>query len=436
MINMEEDSPVPGGEKMKYDRKGLGILRSILWGLLCVYALGMRSFAIDVDQDTVLKLHDEGKPYLYGSRYQCQVICRESGSMDQIYWNAPEILNLTCRQEGVRHSIPVYCMDGVTAQSIEGNSYRRINLEDRVELDGTVTGKLRAILTETFPFVTVEEIALRVNRTMGEGSVRNLTQGEVIAAAQQAIWTIGNGGKYTVDRIYVSIRGISQYDLSEFVYPESLTDCAESVHTWNNIGNLYRYYLELAPIMPMRKVLTAESFQIRNCDIQAGENGTYGISLRYEITADIAESGELFLTVSCGDQIHICELKQGSGSCIFLGLVEPSSVCVSVEGYQTGGDVYLFSAGEHENELIGYDNSCMPVSIQFTIESDEMNMKDETKLDEIDFEAPAEISTFTVEANDLGTKLANVFLVFSRGFFAIALVLAVINVLRKLLQCS
>lgn len=420
---------------MKHIRKGLGILCTILWGVMCICSIGTQSFASNEDKEMVLKLHDEGKPYLYGSRYQCQLICKESGNpgeIGRIYWNAPEIFNLTFFQDGERISIPVYCLDGVAVQISKGNNFRRINLEDRVDFNDDAGGRLRAILMETFPYMAIEEISNRVNMIMGEGSLIELTQGEVIAAAQQAIWTIGNSGKYTVDRNYVSIRGISQYDLSEFVYPESLSYCVESVHTWNNIENLYRYYLELEPIGPIQEVLTAESFQIDNCEIRTEQDGTHNLYISYLVMADITESDEVYLTVSAGDQTHRRKLKQGSGSCAFLGLKEITSASVSVEGYQTGRDVYLFSTEEAGNELIGYDNNYLPVSAQFTIAFEKMNVVNE--LVEKDFESSAEISTFRVEADALGTRLGKMFRIFSGGFFSIAIVLVVINGLKRLLQ--
>ena len=417
----------------------MGFLRKIMgiWGVLALFVsvCGIKSVAMQEDCPFPLKIADEGQMYLYGSRYQCQLVLEEGENgtgTQRIYWNAPEIINLISVQENDPHSIPVYSMDGVIAQPIPGDTYRRINLEDREALRGEAGRRLRAVLLGSFPYLSVEELEARANEALGEGQVRQLTQGEVLTAVQQAIWTIGTGGAYEVDRNYVSIRGMSHYEQRQFVYPESLTDCTESRYTYGNIQNLYRYYLEMEPMAPIKEVMSAESFQIIGCEAEQKPDGTYTVKVLYEITGDIGSADELTLTVSCADRMYQQDLKQGKGSCVFTDLPEIPPVTVSIMGYQTGGDVYLYTAGEAGHDLIGYDESRLPVNIVRQIPAKDMVFAEkDTASDETAVMQNEGVPTFTVEVDETESKIGTVFQILCVGFFLTAIVLLVTGLLSK-----
>ena len=415
----------------------MGFFRKII-GIMGVLALlaeffAVPSFAVGDDDQSILKIADDGQTYLYGSRYQCQLILREekSGGTRRIYWNAPEIINLTCAFENNTPCIPVYCMDGVNDQPVPGNPYRRINLEDRKELGGEVGGRLRAVLMGTYPQLSVEEIEDRANEALGEKQIRQLTLGEVLTATQQAIWTIGNDA-YEVDRNYVSIRGMSQYDLSRFVYPESLMVCAESPYTRENIENLYRYFLEMQPMKTMKGLASDESFRMIGCDSVQELDGTYTIKILYELSADISEGDELILTVSCAEQIHQSQVKQGKGNVVFMGVTERKPITISLNGYQTGCDVYLYSAEETGPDLIGYDESRFPVRI-FRVISVEEIITVERAVDtpENSVSENGSVLTFTVETDKTGEKIRTAFQILGGVFFATAFVILSICLFSK-----
>ena len=93
----------------------MGLFRKIL-GILVVLATFLEFVAIQTDAaqkdyQSILRIPEDGRPYLYGSRYQCQLILRESENRtgtQRIYWNAPEIVNLICDLEKGSQSLPVY----------------------------------------------------------------------------------------------------------------------------------------------------------------------------------------------------------------------------------------------------------------------------------------------------------------------------------------
>ena len=406
--------------------------------LLVIFAafFAIQSFATSDDRQYTLKICDEGKPYLYGSRYQCQLTLRtpeDTCGTQRIYWNAPEIINLTCVLENEYHSISTYCMDGVVSQPIPGKSYSRINLEDWEKLRGDTGGRLRAVLLGSFPYRSVEEIEISANEIVGEGQIRQLTQGEVLAATQQAIWTIGSGGEYAIDRNYVSIRGITHYDFSEFVYPESLQNCTESQYTWGNIQNLYCYFLEMEPMDPIKEVISAEPFRFIECVAEQKVDGLYIVKIFYEIAGEIDREDELTLTLCCADQMHSMELNRGSGSCVFTDLTQLESIMISVNGYLEGNDVYLFRGEESGCDLIGYDDSRMPVSILRRIEAEDIRLTSKVMVDDENMLIQTEeVPTFTVEVNRTEWKIRTLFRILGGGFILIAIALMAIGLFSEL----
>ena len=411
-------------------RKIMGMLDFLV---MLVAFVAIQTTAAQEDYQSVLRISDEGQPYLYGSRYQCQLILCESENRtgtQRIYWNAPEIINLICELENGSQSIPVYCMDSVVSKPVPGDTYRRINLEDREEFGGEDGGRLRAVLLGSFPHLSLEEIEKRVNEAMGEGQVRQLTQGEVLSAAQQAIWTIGSGGGYVIDRNYVSIRGMSHYDPAQFVYPESLTACVESPYTWGNIQNLYQYFLEMEPVEPIKEVVSSESIQIIACESAEEPDGSYTVKVIYEIMGMIGDGDELTLIASCADQSHRNELKQGRGSLVFMGLTEIEPISISITGYQCGGDVYLYCAEEGGCDLIGYDESRLPVNVLRTISVEDIKAE-QPVTNEITVSQTDAVPIFTVEVDETEAKIRKVFQILGGGFFLTAFMLSVICLLSK-----
>ncbi len=84
----------------------------------------------------------------------------------------------------------VYCRDAATG-SEAGNYYKRLNLEDSEYYSDEQAAKLRAILTNSYPFVSVEE-AKTALKEAGFAQADQLDRSELITAMQAAVWSIAN----------------------------------------------------------------------------------------------------------------------------------------------------------------------------------------------------------------------------------------------------
>ena len=349
---------------------------------VCVVLAGLgnlagTAFAAEANGSYVLHYDDEGQPYLYGSRYECKHSYNdpEAGPNSVwTYWNAPEIFNLVYEGDNGNHSIAAYCTDADTSTISNDNIYyRRLNLEDSTYHVTGAAARLRAVVLHSFPYLSVETVAQNVNQVLGADAIRQLTQGEVISATQQAIWEITHGEKYNVDQNYVSIRGVSGYDRSKFVYPESLDACVESEFTAANIQQLYQYFLNLPGQAPKANAISELSFKNVAYNAVREADGTYSVTVTYTVDAMLQDGDNLSLTSVCGEKANQDALKTGDGAVTFTGLSEKLPVILTISGTQTGGDVYLFDAqGDRaaSQSMIGYDSSTLPVLAQVTAAPD------------------------------------------------------------------
>lgn len=86
----------------------------------------------------------------------------------------------------------VYCCDAATG-SEAGDYYKRLNLEDSEYFTVEEAKRLRAILANSYPFVSVEEAKAALKEADFE-QADELDRSELITATQAAVWSIANAG--------------------------------------------------------------------------------------------------------------------------------------------------------------------------------------------------------------------------------------------------
>ena len=315
----------------------------------------------------------DAKPYLYGSRFEFKHSYNDpamgKGSV-WTFWNCPEIFNLVSTADG--SSIAAYCTDADTSTK-RNTSYRRINLEDSSYHATGAAEKLRSILLNTFPHISVDEVSAAANAA--GFAVTNLQQGELISATQQAIWETAHADKYTVDIHSTGLRDMSEFDENDFVYPESLSG-AVTDYTGSNMENLYRYFLSLEGTGPLTDAVSEYTFEDVTYAAKLQGDGSYQITVSYTIGTAIDEGDDLTLTATCADQVQTFPLAAGSGSVTFDGLDYTPEVKLSIDGWEKGCDVYLFDAeGDRaaSQSMVGFDSSLLPVHAEVTAPPRQLN---------------------------------------------------------------
>ena len=96
----------------------------------------------------------------------------------------------------------LYCCDAETGYA-GGVHYKRMNLEDCDYYTGEEAAHIRAIVTNAYPFVSVEQMKANLKEDGFEGA-DELTRAEIITAVQSAIWAYANTdmGQYVYSQTF------------------------------------------------------------------------------------------------------------------------------------------------------------------------------------------------------------------------------------------
>lgn len=349
---------------MKRKRILAFLLALVITGSM-VLGLPVIGSALETEVTDAYALHyTDGTPFYYGSRYGFTHSFNDPQTGSNWYYShAPEMFDLVYTGGGQRVDIPVYCTDADT-NTRSNMTYRRIDLEDCTYYPAGAAQRLRSVLLHSFPYLTVEQVASAVNESIGQGTVTALTQGEVITATQQAIWSLAHGEKYTVRDHYTGLMDLNGYNRDRFLVPESLDECVESAYTKTNITALYDYFMALEGMAPQADAVSEHTFEDVTYEAEKQADGTYTVTVTYQVNTTIQDGDALTFRATCGDQVRTSELVVGAGSVCFEGLTTLEDVVLEINGYQLGGDVYLFdSVGDRETaqSMIGYDATRLPV---------------------------------------------------------------------------
>lgn len=225
-----------------------------------------------------------------------------------------------------------YCVDFDTVVE-NGHNYSRVNVEDANYYDDDSAKHIRAIVRNTYPFISLEEISSTLN-------LENLTAVEAITATQLAIWKYANAANT----------------------PSDLT---------GNIATIYNYLINLDGVEGQVSVANIISKDPvihqngENCDIEFifkvdGKNadGT-DINLQYTIEGQSEESTDTNLGVDDEGYTHIKVTNVKS----------EQNIKFVVQGVQdVGSDVFFYDpegGREQSQSLIGIQSGNTNISKTF-----------------------------------------------------------------------
>lgn len=313
-------------------------------------------------------------PYMYKSPFKMRHAYNDPAAGPNSVWEytyTNEIFQLVNTSklaeggEGAYASIPVYCTDVDTGTTNDSN-YRRINLEDSTYHASGAAAKLRAVILNSFPYIQdMETIANAANGWLlanGRDAISDLQIGETMLATQQAIWMLTHGEKYAVVDPYT---GCGSFDGSDAVYQINAEETEKPESTRQNIIGLRDYLLSLNGMAPKDDAISDATFEKVTYNAVKAEDGSYCVSVHFTVNTSVGAGDALTLSATCDGNVQSVELTSGGTySFTFEGLAERKEVKLELNGYQVGGDVYLFdSEGDRSTSqsMIGYDDSRLPV---------------------------------------------------------------------------
>ncbi len=273
----------------------------------------------------------------------------------------------------------LYCTDMPVDAVTSG--YRRINLTDSTYAS-SLANKLRAILFNTYPYKTVEDVA-------SESGIEGLTLGETITASQLAVWKTAHGDIVEIKDFlsYVVSGNSSPSEIQNKLHKEldnySSGSNEHKASVKNNIEALYDYLISLNEVAPLKQVVSESSFIERDTApmITSNGDGTYDITVNVKVNVALTEGDELTLTAYVADGKYFVSksLKDGESSHKLTIENVPASaafdtVTVAIDGKQDAPeDVYLIDANGirgASQSMVGIFGGILPVHAETKIEPD------------------------------------------------------------------
>ncbi|MBQ3137207.1 MAG: Ig-like domain-containing protein [Clostridia bacterium] len=243
----------------------------------------------------------------------------------------------------------VYCCDKETGVAY-GTDYRRINLEDSNYFDASEAQHIRAILENSYPFVTMDEMKDRLKATGLEAEfVDTLTRADLIAAVQMAVWSYANINDAAADGLeyFASI----DVPKNTGIYFNPLHDYTNEIWDWlpgkrqRSFDHKAAYRVNtLAEHLYKLKAEEAENDQLIISDLEVVKtelidenNGLYHITMYISLNGGGNEKDEL--------EIHTESYSENEDGSINL---TEKSECKA----ELNGDVYTITTHAKDGDII------------------------------------------------------------------------------------
>ena len=217
---------------------------------------------------------------------------------------------------GVSNYHVMYCCDAITGTA-ENAYYKRVNLEDSEYFTDEQAKRLRAIVENAYPYVSVEE-AKAALKEAGFAQADELDRSELIAATQAAIWTIANpdsGDSYRYNKTATTAQKLTWGGyMHEFANEiKNFTDSTTSRKYYSNpngvgtrINALIDFYLAMEGVDAKAGQIVISKLDITNTayipGTQSAENKVDFI-LNVELNRSSDADDTLVINVYVGDTV-------------------------------------------------------------------------------------------------------------------------------------
>ena len=262
----------------------------------------------------------------------------------------------------------VYCSDDKYGV-VDGTLYQRVNLEDSTYYDAEAAEHIRAIVSNSYPYLSLEQMKANLAQANFEYA-EQLTRSDIIAAVQIAIWNFSNGAEangsdykysYTFD-----LNANTQWGKGFHDYTNELWDwwsvgkrhLIVNKEAGERVNALAKYLLELEGEKANTNQIVINEVKIEGAEpVQAKENA-YNVALKVLLNNG-GTSGEdnIVITVSTESQVITQEVKLGKAEYdMVIEAKAGETIHVLVEGNQTlpkGAYLYMPSSREVSQVLVG-----------------------------------------------------------------------------------
>lgn len=184
-----------------------------------------------------------------------------------------------------------YCCDVLTGLEYT-TDYKRVNLEDS-DYYGTEASKhIRAILQNSYPYVTIEEMKASLKKGgLGAEFVDGLNRADIISAVQMAVWSYANA----VDMNGEALGYFASIDVpkNNGIYFTPLHDFQNELWDWlpgkgqrsydaeaaYRVNNLAHYLCNLPGVEAAKDEIVISDVKIARADLVLGSDDTYSVGM-------------------------------------------------------------------------------------------------------------------------------------------------------------
>ena len=184
----------------------------------------------------------------------------------------------------------MYCCDADKTFAV-GAYYKKVTLEDSEYFTKDQAEKLRAILMNSYPYVTVEEMKDFL-KTQGFEYAEQLDRSEIISAVQAAVWAISNpnnGDSFDYNATVSTYRKLVDWGGYMHEYAAEITNFTDSTtkktqkvyaEIGTRINSLRDFLMAMEPVAAADNQTTIAKIEILECTPSVAQNGTFTTTLQ------------------------------------------------------------------------------------------------------------------------------------------------------------
>ena len=204
----------------------------------------------------------------------------------------------------------LYCCDAETGYE-DGIYYKRLNLEDSNYYDKDAAASIRAIVTNSYPYVSVERMKDNLAREGFEGA-EELTRAEIISAVQMAIWAYANDADELAYSRTFDVPSNSQWGTVFHDYTNEMNvwwetgkrKFSQDETVADRINALAEHLKGQTAVYAEKNQIIISSIEILESAPILEQEGVYRVLLQAKLNnSGSSEQDELFITVSVDGEV-------------------------------------------------------------------------------------------------------------------------------------
>lgn len=234
----------------------------------------------------------------------------DSTKLEDGVWTPDGIYNC-----GTSNYDVMYCCDSITGTD-NAIYYKRVNLEDSEYVTDEQAKKLRAIVTNAYPYVSVDE-AKAALKAAGFAQADELDRSELITATQAAVWSIANkdaGDSYRYNKTATTAQKLTWGGyMHEFANEiANFTDSTAKRKYYSNpngtgdrINALIDFYLAMEGVEAPENQIVITDLEIVKSVPSVANDGTYSTTLRVVLNSSGSSEKDSIKLDIYVDDIHV-----------------------------------------------------------------------------------------------------------------------------------